>query len=89
MFTCGCCGRIVPPGIKCTEIITKKRKREYDFREGVNRMSTWKQDRTERFQSTNDNGGVGWEAAETKKACPQCVKSLEMAEKVEPVVRTI
>ena len=89
MYICGICSRVVPPGIKCTEVVLKKRKREYDYREGVNRMATWKEDRVERFNSTNDNGGLGWEIAASAKACPQCVRSLEMAEKVEPVVKTV
>ncbi len=88
MFLCQICKRQVPPGIKATELVTKKRKREYEYREGVNRPATWKAEKADRIASTNDYGGRGWEAAETKKACPACVRSHRAAEKVGEVVST-
>jgi hypothetical protein len=89
MYKCGMCGKVVPPKTKCIEIVIKKRKKVYPFREGVNRPATWKEDRQERFGSTNDFGGSGFEAAETAKACPQCVRSLQAAEQVGEVVKTV
>ena len=77
MFTCGICGKTVPPGIKSTEIITKTRHRVYPFRSGANRRATWKEDKAERIASQNDSGGSGWEAATTEQVCPQCARKVK------------
>jgi hypothetical protein len=84
MFNCQMCGKPVPPGIKCTEVVTKKRSREYPYRESVNRPATWKSEKFDRIASTNDYGGLGWEAAVTKKSCPACAKSFRAAEQFDP-----
>jgi len=75
MFKCGFCGKDVPPGIKSTEVITRRRKKVYPFRQDANRTATWKEEKADRLASQNDSGGIGWEAAETEIACPQCVRA--------------
>ena len=77
MFICDFCGKTVPPSIKSVEVITKIRRREYPFRSSANRPATWKEEKADRIASQNDNGGVGWEAAETKLACPQCARKVQ------------
>ena len=89
MFNCGLCGKTVPPGIKCREVVIRRRRKAYPFREDVNRMATWKEDKQERINSTNDYGGEGNEAALTAKACPQCAKSFAAAEDVGPVAKNV
>lgn len=72
MFKCQMCNKVTPPKIKSELVITKRRKKNYPFRQGVNRAASWKDDKTERLFSSNDNGGSGYEADEVKRVCPQC-----------------
>jgi len=77
MFQCAICGKSVPPRIKSTEVITQRRRKTYPYRQDANRTATWKDDKAERIASQNDSGGVGWEASEVMKACPQCARKAE------------
>lgn len=80
MFVCQMCNKPSIPRMPGKLIITKKRSKIYSFRQGANRPATWKEDKFERINSTNDNGGEGWETAETKRCCDSCVRAYESAQ---------
>jgi hypothetical protein len=77
MFNCGICGTTVSPGIKSRHLILEKRPVTYPFRQGVNRVAKWMEDKQERQNSSNDNGGKGWEIATQVKACPSCCRKFD------------
>ena len=76
MFKCEICNTVTLPKTPSTRITIESRHKQYLFRQGAHRGAPWKEDRKDRLNSTNDNGGQGWEIGVSKLACPQCAQKL-------------
>jgi hypothetical protein len=71
MYRCECCGRVVPPRTPCARLVAESRPVVYPYRAKAIPMVVKRDGKRKRVRLA-DPGGVGWQIARERRACPEC-----------------
>ncbi len=74
MYRCEQCYTVVPAKTPALHLVTQQRPRSYPFREKANREIKRKGPDN---HYRHDQGGLGWEVAESVKVCERCFSRAE------------